>query len=167
MNAGIGRGEIPACDIAIGCHRQRSTDRRLGLLQRQPGAFGIRSKASQERALFWTTFVDMERYVERMEWQMKELGVRLVAPSHGVPVTDLERTWPEIRKGLPRRRGQVRRHGRPSPRWRPAQADRVHTCCSERRGDWISAVLKCAMLGIISRNCSRKGSPSTACATAL
>ena len=54
----------------------------------------------QERALFWTTFVDMERYVERMEWQMKELGVRLVAPSHGLPVTDLERTWPAIRKGL-------------------------------------------------------------------
>jgi len=37
----------------------------------------------QERALFWTTFVDMERYVERMEWQMKQLGVRLVAASHG------------------------------------------------------------------------------------
>jgi flavorubredoxin len=54
----------------------------------------------QERALYWTTFVDMERYVERMEWQMKEFGVRLVAPSHGLPVTDLERTWPEIRKGL-------------------------------------------------------------------
>ena len=54
----------------------------------------------QERALFWTTFVDMERYVERMEWQMKELGVRLVAPSHGLPVTDLDRTWPAIRKGL-------------------------------------------------------------------
>jgi hypothetical protein len=42
----------------------------------------------------------MERYVERMEWQMQRLGVRLVAPSHGLPVTDLERTWPEIRKGL-------------------------------------------------------------------
>ena len=42
----------------------------------------------------------MERYVERMEWPMKEPGARLVAPSHGVPVTDLERTWPEIRKGL-------------------------------------------------------------------
>ena len=54
----------------------------------------------QERALFWTTFVDMERYVERMEWQMRELGARLVAPSHGLPVTDLERTWPAIRKGL-------------------------------------------------------------------
>jgi len=38
----------------------------------------------------------MERYVERMEWQMKELGVRLVAPSPRLPVTDLERTWPEI-----------------------------------------------------------------------
>jgi hypothetical protein len=35
-----------------------------------------------------------------MEWQMQRLGVRLVAPSHGLPVTDLERTWPEIRKGL-------------------------------------------------------------------
>lgn len=54
----------------------------------------------QERALFWTTFADMHFYVERMERQMRELDVRLVAPSHGLPVTDLARTWPEIRKGL-------------------------------------------------------------------
>ncbi len=54
----------------------------------------------QERALFWTTFVDMERYVERIEWQIKALDVKIVAPSHGLPVTDLAKTWPKIREGL-------------------------------------------------------------------
>lgn len=54
----------------------------------------------QERALFWTTFVDMDRYVERLEWLMDKLDVQVVAPSHGLPVTDLARTYPLIREGL-------------------------------------------------------------------
>ncbi len=60
----------------------------------------------QERALFWTTFVDMERYVERLEWLMDKLNVQIIAPSHGLPVTDVPRTYPAIRKGLLAGQGQ-------------------------------------------------------------
>lgn len=60
----------------------------------------------QERALFWTTFVDMDRYVERLEWLMNKLDVQLVAPSHGLPVTNLAATYPKIRKGLLAGQGQ-------------------------------------------------------------
>lgn len=54
----------------------------------------------QERALFWTTFVDMQRYVDRLEWLMAKLDVQVVAPSHGLPFTDMARTYPKIREGL-------------------------------------------------------------------
>jgi len=68
------------------------------------------------------TFVDMERYVERMEWQMKELGVRLVAPSHGLPVTDLEPLGRDP-QGLLAGEGKFDDMMKAAPRWRPARAD--------------------------------------------
>jgi flavorubredoxin len=53
-----------------------------------------------ERALFWTTFTDMNLYVDKMEELMKELGVEVVAPTHGLPVLDLAKTMPKVRDGL-------------------------------------------------------------------
>ena len=53
-----------------------------------------------ERALFWTTFTDMNLYVDRMEALMTELGVEVVAPTHGLPVLDLKVTMPKVRDGL-------------------------------------------------------------------
>jgi len=47
----------------------------------------------QERARFWLAFVDWSAMSSACN------GVCLVAPSHGLPVTDRERAWPEIRKG--------------------------------------------------------------------
>ena len=47
----------------------------------------------QERARFWLAFVDWSATSSACN------GVCLVAPSHGLPVTDRERAWPEIRKG--------------------------------------------------------------------
>jgi flavorubredoxin len=53
-----------------------------------------------ERALYWTTMVDMNIYVDRMAELMKRLDVKVVAPTHGLPVTDLPTTFPKIRDGL-------------------------------------------------------------------
>jgi flavorubredoxin len=53
-----------------------------------------------ERALYWTTMVDMNLYVDRLIEVMKSLDVQVVAPTHGLPVTDLPRTFPKIKDGL-------------------------------------------------------------------
>jgi flavorubredoxin len=53
-----------------------------------------------ELALYWTNFVDLAPYVAEMERVLVELDVRLVAPAHGLPVTDLAATLPLVRQGL-------------------------------------------------------------------
>ena len=53
-----------------------------------------------ERALFWTRFVDMNIYVDRLEELLEELDVAIVAPSHGLPILDLSTTMPKVREGL-------------------------------------------------------------------
>jgi len=55
-----------------------------------------------EAALYWTRFTDMRPYVDRLdEFLEHDLGdVRLVAPTHGLPITDLRATMPEVRAGL-------------------------------------------------------------------
>ena len=51
-------------------------------------------------ALFWTTFADMERYIERLDVVLKELGVRTIAPTHGLPITDMGRTVARVSEGI-------------------------------------------------------------------
>jgi flavorubredoxin len=58
------------------------------------------SAVFSERALYWTTMVDMTIYIDRLEQLMQRLDVKTVAPTHGLPVTDLPRTFPEIKRGL-------------------------------------------------------------------
>lgn len=53
-----------------------------------------------ERALFWTTFTDMNVYADKLEELMEALGVRVVAPTHGLPIGDIARTMPKVREGL-------------------------------------------------------------------
>lgn len=53
-----------------------------------------------ERALYWTTTTDMNIYVDKMEALMADLDVQVVAPTHGLPVTDLSVTMPKVRDGL-------------------------------------------------------------------
>ena len=69
----------------------------------------------RRRALFWTTFVGAT-----------SSAVRLVAAGHGHPVTDLERTWPEIRKGVLAGTGKFDDIAKAAPEGRPARADGVH-----------------------------------------
>ncbi|MFT4011815.1 MAG: MBL fold metallo-hydrolase [Paracoccus sp. (in: a-proteobacteria)] len=51
-------------------------------------------------AFHWTQFVDIEPYVERMDDLLHELDVRIVAPTHGLPITDLSQTMPIVREGF-------------------------------------------------------------------
>jgi len=54
-----------------------------------------------ELALYWTRFSNMEPYIERLdELLFDELGVELICPTHGLPITDLQATLPRIREGL-------------------------------------------------------------------
>lgn len=51
-------------------------------------------------ALFWTKFADMERYTERLNEVMKELGVKMIAPTHGLPITDMNETVAKVSQGI-------------------------------------------------------------------
>ena len=54
-----------------------------------------------ERALYWMVFTDMEPYIQRLDRLIfTELGVELIAPTHGMPITDVARTCPLIYQGL-------------------------------------------------------------------
>jgi flavorubredoxin len=59
-----------------------------------------------EIALYWTKFVDIEPYIARLEGLLDELDVQLVAPTHGLPIVDLNATFPSVSAGL--RLGAVR-----------------------------------------------------------
>lgn len=53
-----------------------------------------------ELALFWTNFVDMEIYTKRMEQLVDELGIKCIAPTHGLPILDVGKTMPKVMEGL-------------------------------------------------------------------
>lgn len=52
-------------------------------------------------AFYWTQFVDIEPYIQRLdELLFDELRVQLIAPTHGLPISDPRAMLPEIRRGL-------------------------------------------------------------------
>jgi flavorubredoxin len=53
-----------------------------------------------ERALFWTITTDMNIYVDKLEALMDDIGVEVIAPTHGLPITDISLTMPKVRDGL-------------------------------------------------------------------
>jgi flavorubredoxin len=53
-----------------------------------------------ELALYWTRFTDMEPYVTRLETLLARLDVALIAPTHGLPITDRRRTVAAVLEGL-------------------------------------------------------------------
>lgn len=57
------------------------------------------TKLFADAALYWTRFTDMEPYIQRLDACLAD-GVKLVAPTHGLPMTDVDRTMPGVRAGL-------------------------------------------------------------------
>lgn len=53
-----------------------------------------------EKALFWTKFVDTEPYIDRLGKLIDRLGVKAIAPTHGLPITDVAQTVPKVMAGL-------------------------------------------------------------------
>ncbi len=51
-------------------------------------------------ALFWTKFADMQNYCDRMDVVLKKLDARIVAPTHGLVITDIAKTLPKVKEGL-------------------------------------------------------------------
>jgi flavorubredoxin len=51
-------------------------------------------------ALFWTKFANMDAYCERLDQLIERLGVRIIAPTHGLPITDVKLTVPKVKEGL-------------------------------------------------------------------
>ena len=51
-------------------------------------------------ALFWTKFADMDAYCERLDQLIERLGVKTIAPTHGLPIADVRATVPKVQEGL-------------------------------------------------------------------
>ena len=50
-------------------------------------------------AFHWTQYVDIEPFLMQLDELLAELEVEIVAPTHGLPFSDLDAVLPEIRKG--------------------------------------------------------------------
>jgi flavorubredoxin len=54
-----------------------------------------------ELAFFWTRFTDPEPFIKRLhEMLFDELDVSIVAPTHGLPITNPDRTMPAVYEGF-------------------------------------------------------------------
>ena len=51
-------------------------------------------------ALFWTKFANMDAYCDRLDHLIARLGVKTIAPTHGLPITDVKSTVPKVQEGL-------------------------------------------------------------------
>ena len=58
------------------------------------------SSTFADLALFWTKFADMNVYCDRLDHLIERLGVRTIAPTHGLPITDVKATVPKVQAGL-------------------------------------------------------------------
>jgi flavorubredoxin len=58
------------------------------------------SSTFADLALFWTKFADMNVYCDRLDHLIARLDVKVVAPTHGLPITDVKNTVPKVQQGL-------------------------------------------------------------------
>jgi flavorubredoxin len=58
------------------------------------------SSTFADLALFWTKFADMKVYCDQLDRLIERLGVKTIAPTHGLPITDVTATVPKVQEGL-------------------------------------------------------------------
>jgi flavorubredoxin len=51
-------------------------------------------------AFHWTLYVDIEPYIERLDALLEEYDVQMIAPTHGLVISDLDATMPTVREGF-------------------------------------------------------------------
>jgi flavorubredoxin len=73
-----------------------------GALAEEAGDLDVPDMAAMfaEVALYWTRFVEIEPYIARLDRLVEEVGVKVIAPTHGLPITDVDVTLAKIRDGL-------------------------------------------------------------------
>lgn len=90
---------FPADGFAYSHYHQ---DNHCGLLAEEALSLDLKDVTAvfAERALFWTKFTDMGPYIDRLKALLDDLDVALIAPSHGLPISDIATTFPRIVEGL-------------------------------------------------------------------
>jgi flavorubredoxin len=58
------------------------------------------SSTFADLALFWTKFADMNVYCDRLDHLIERLDIKTIAPTHGLPITDVKATVPKVQAGL-------------------------------------------------------------------
>ena len=58
------------------------------------------SSTFADLALFWTKFADMNVYCNRLDHLIARLGIKVIGPTHGLPITDVAATVPKVQAGL-------------------------------------------------------------------
>jgi TPP-dependent indolepyruvate ferredoxin oxidoreductase alpha subunit len=58
------------------------------------------SSVFADLALFWTKCAAMNVYCDRLDHLIERLGVKTIAPTHGLPITDVAATVPKVQEGL-------------------------------------------------------------------
>jgi len=77
-------------------------DGHCGLLAEEAVSLDLPDVSSTfaDLALFWTKFADMNVYCDRLDQLIERLGVKIIAPTHGLPITDVKATVPKVQAGL-------------------------------------------------------------------
>ncbi|MGH3641822.1 MAG: MBL fold metallo-hydrolase [Mycobacterium sp.] len=78
------------------------TDGHCGLVAEEATSLDLPDMTAlfAELALYWTRLTDVEPYLSELDSLLDRLGVQLIGPTHGLPITDLARTVPAIREGF-------------------------------------------------------------------
>jgi flavorubredoxin len=53
-----------------------------------------------EHSLNWTRFRDLDPILDQLQVALDELGVAIIGPTHGLPITDVPRIAPKVIEGL-------------------------------------------------------------------
>ena len=77
-------------------------DRHCGLVAEEAASLDLEDTTAvfADLALWWTKWADMRNYCDRLDRLIETLGVRTVAPTHGLVITDVARTLPKVKEGL-------------------------------------------------------------------
>ena len=68
--------------------------------RRPPSTCRTCRRRSRTWRCYWTKFADMNAYCDRLDHLIEQLGVKTIAPTHGLPITDVKATVPKVLAGL-------------------------------------------------------------------